>query len=296
MHAHAMLAEDWIEPTIEWREDGDPAARHDRLRSEGELLGTWPPAPFERTATDCFRVGDAYWIWQPEVGGIQFFANRRSFSAFPWPGGDVHWFRYLIQRSWLPAVYYIWGRQVLHASAAARSDGSVVAFSGPSCAGKSTMAYGLARRPGWAAVSDDTLAFSCVDGPRGSDISLHPLRNDTRLRPATAVYYGRSGAVQESLEWPAQSLALGVVYFLEGDSALDSAVRFERLKAAEAYPLLLGQAHALTLKIAEHNHRLMRDYLTLASSVPVYRLTYQKSFDVMGQLLDAVEHHALRVP
>ena len=63
----------------------------------------------------------------------------------------------------MPAVYQVWGRQVLHASAVAQNGtGRVLGFTGPSGAGKSTIAYGLGQRAGWAHVADDTLAFYMV--------------------------------------------------------------------------------------------------------------------------------------
>src|SRR5215211_4151038 len=174
----------WTDPVVEWQAGNDSAAHHAWLSTHGELLARWPPAPFEETATDCFRIGEEYWVWQPGIGGISFFEDRPRLVAFPSAEVDPAWFNHLVTRSWLPAVYQIWGRQVLHASAVARSaDGSAVAFAGPSHAGKSTMAYGLGRRSGWSLVSDDTLAFSSGTPAGAAQISVHRLRNDARLRP-----------------------------------------------------------------------------------------------------------------
>lgn len=276
----------WIEPTVEWRPVADSARRHEWLIARGELLVTWPPSPFEDTATDCFRVGREYWISQPGVGAICFFEDEPRFLAFPSNEVDQISFAYLINRSWLPVVYQVWGRQVLHASAVVnRATGDVVAFAGPTHAGKSTMAYGLAHRRGWEPVCDDTLAFSAG----GGRVVLHPLPNEARLRAASAAYYGRTGDVADPVVWPEVALQMAAVYFLNGDRGRVESPSITRLRAAESYPLLLGQAYALTLKLARHNQRLMRDYLALAAVVPVFLLEYCKSFDAIEQVLDLLE-------
>ncbi len=282
----------WTEPLAEWRTGVDSVARYDELVERGTLLATWPALPFEDTATECFQIGQEYWIWQVGVGGICAFADRPAFVAYPSPEVDRTWFDRLITRSWLPTVYQIWGRQVLHASAvASRSSGEVVAFTGPSGAGKSTMAYGLGRRPRWALICDDTLAFSHAPSSGARQVVLHRLRNDTRLRPASAEYYGTDGVPQELPEWPEHPLRLKAIYVLQASPDLATATRFTRLRSAESYPILLEQAYALTLEVAKHNRQLMRDYLELTASVPIFRLDYRKSFQVVEDAFDALEEH-----
>lgn len=282
--------EPWSRPTVRWHPRVDCRAQHARLVSAGELLTRWAPAPFESTATDCFRLGQEYWIWQAGVGGIRFLADRPAFDAFPSVEVATPSFERLVTRSWLPAIYLVWGRQVLHASAVVwRETGDVVAFTGPSGAGKSTLAYGLAQRRGWGHVCDDTLAFSRVAHPARRQIQLHPLQNDTRLRPATAAYYGRSGEPPAPLRWPAGLLRLQRLYVLAGADDEDEAVRMTRLKTTDSYLRLLQQAHAFTLKIPAHNQRLMRDYLELATAVPTSRLAYRRSFATIDQVFDAIE-------
>ena len=132
---------------------------------------------------------DQYWI-AASVGAVQFTALDPRLSAFPFPDSDTSWFREVVQRAWLPAIYPFWGRQVIHASAAGPAHTTdVIAFTGPTLAGKSTTAYAMGRRPGWRLISDDTLAFTT---PPGDGIRLHPIRNDARLRPASAHYFGKT--------------------------------------------------------------------------------------------------------
>jgi hypothetical protein len=278
--------EPWTEPRIEWHH-GIDSLRHYRYLVDGaELLTRWEPAPFELSPTDCFRLGDDFWIWQPGVGGIRFSAAKPVLGAFPSDSVDAAWFEHLIARSWMPAVYQAWGRQVLHASAVAgKGTGRVLAFTGPSGAGKSTMAYGLGQRPGWAHVADDTLAFSIDAGT----ITLHPLKNDARLRPATAAHHGRSDAPFQPIVWPSHALSLSTLFVIAGDDELAADAVVEPLTAAESYTLLLQQAHAFTLRVPAFNQQLMRDYLALTASVPIVRLTYRRSFDRMDAILDVVD-------
>ena len=283
-----LVLDRWTQPVAHWRGPVDSRARHVELVETGALLSRWEPAPLEPAPTDCFKVGGEYWIWQPGVGGIQFFPDQPEFFAFPAEQGDPAWFEYVVTRSWLPAVYQVWGRQVLHASAVAREDtGEVIVFAGPSHAGKSTLAYGLSRRAGWRHLGDDTLAFSCGDG----SLELHPLPNEARLRPATASHFGHAGGT-EPLGWPNSYLRMARVYFVRGEESLPSPVTIEPLKVAESYRLLLEQAHAFAMTIPEYNQRLMRDYLELATRVPGSRLVYRKSFDSLDTVFDAIEHPA----
>src|SRR3954468_13439747 len=203
-----LTVSSWVVPVTHWRAVGEGEDPFVHLAAHGHLLVAWPPAPFERTPTYCYTIDDQFWVWQPEVGGVRFNAQPPDLVLLPLAGTDREAFLRLVSRSWLPAIYPIWQRQVLHASAVASEvSGDVIAFTGPSGAGKSTTAYGVAQRRDWQLVADDTLAFS-VDGhdrpePR---IRLYPLRNEARLRPATAEYFGESEATEVPFAWPSIDL------------------------------------------------------------------------------------------
>ena len=284
--------ESWTEPIARWHATGDSNAQYERLQRCGELLARWPQLPFEPAPTDCFRVENELWIWQPGVGGIRCLADRPEFDAYPSREVAPVWFEQLVTRSWLPAMYPVWGRQVIHASAVFHIDsGDVIAFAGPSGAGKSTLAYGLASRPGWQSLCDDTLAFSGLDGT----IALHPFKNESRLRPASAAHFGIAAHRPLPIVWPSRSLTLRLVYFAVGENTPAHNVTITPLKASESYPLLLEQAYALTLEIANNNQQLMRDYLMVAATVPASRLTYRRSFDAFEAVLDGIDAHARAV-
>lgn len=282
----------WAQPRVEWEAPLDLTRATPAALPGAELLVKWPATAFEHTDTDCFQVGDQIWIWQPEVGAVRFSLYDPSLSAFPWPGSDIDRFRQVVSRSWLPAIYPLWSRQVLHASAVAcMATGDAVAFTGPTHAGKSTTAYGVGRRQGWRPICDDTLAFS-VDHASGSGgVQLHPIPNDSRLRAASAEYYGVADRPQETIAWPDLDLHLKALYVIEGDASFERPAEFSRLKAAEALPLLLQQAYALSFKLPKYNQQLMKDYLALSTMVPVFRLRYRRSFDVAEELFAAIAGH-----
>lgn len=281
-------ADSWVEPAIHWLDTLDISGTRTELSTDGQLLVTWPASEFDTTETDCFRLGDHIWIWQPEVGAVRFALHTPHLQAYLWPGADRAWFRQVVTRSWLPAIYPLWGRQVLHASALVYgAAGDTVAFAGATHAGKSTTAFGLRQRFGWPALCDDTLAFSLDDG----QVRLHPLQNEARLRPASAGFYGVTDRPEETLEWPGGTPTLRAVYFLEGHDVFEQTGEFTRLRAAEALPLLLAQAYALSLNLPKYNQQLMKDYLSLASGVPSFRLRYRRSFDVADDLFSSIAAH-----
>jgi len=282
-------AESWSEPHIEWSAPADLAATTQRLSGAGELLAVWPRAPFESAPTHSTKLGDEYWIVQEGVGLASFRADAPRVFACPSIDGDPDWFREVVTRCWLPAIYPFWGRQVLHASgvALAGSD-KVVAFTGPTQTGKSTTAYALGRRAGWRLLADDSLAFAW--SPTDGAIRIHPLQNEARLRPASVEYFGQETGGRGRVPWPAGRLTLGTLFVLEASEEPGPVATFTRLTPAEGLPLLLQQAFALSFAIPEYNRQLLLNYARLAA-VPIFRLRYRRSFDAAEALYGAVEAH-----
>ena len=281
-------AESWSEPEIEWSAPGDLAAIAESS-GHGELLAVWPPAPFESAPTHCYRLDDEYSIVQAGVGTVRFRADAPRILAFPSASGSPDWFRDVVTRCWLPAIYPFWGRQVLHASAVAiAGSDNVVALTGPTHTGKSTTAYALGRRAGWRLVADDSLAFAW--SPAERSIRIHPLQNEARLRPASVEYFRHEAGGRELVQWPGGRLTLRVLLVLDGHDEPGPVAAFTRLAAAESLPLLLQQAFALSFAVPEYNRQLLMNYAQLAA-VPIFRLRYRRSFDAAALLYDAIEDH-----
>jgi hypothetical protein len=283
----------WSQAVIHWHSAVDSGAERARLAAGAELIAAWPPGPFEPGPTEWFHSDRFYWIWQVGVGGIGFSSEPPGVQARPAIEIDPRQFAEVVERCWIPAIYPIWGRQVLHATAVADPKGRAVAFTGPTHSGKSTVAYGLGRRPGWRLVCDDMLGFS-IDRAGPPRLQLHPLKSEARLRSASAEYYGKTGFTKEAITWPGGPLDLAAIYALDPEEArltrTDPAV-IRPLRPQESYPLLLQQAYALSLNTPAVSQQLMRDYLDLTALVPTFRLSYQRGFDVFERVLDAVERH-----
>ncbi len=285
------LAE-WLHAQLDWAGLLNLSTHSATWRAGATHLVTWPATEFDPNETDCFTIGDQIWIWQPEVGAVRFSFEEPRLHAYRWPGADEDYFRQVVSRSWLPAIYPLWGRQVLHASSlVCPVTGDALAFIGPTHAGKSTTAYGVARRGSWRRLSDDTIGFSIVSGRP----HLHPLPNESRLRPASADYYGVEPLTREPISWPAGPVCLKGVYVLEGDESQLEAAAFTALRAADALPALLQQAFTLSFELPKYNQQLMKDYLALVSAIPVFRLRYRRRFDAAEELFASIEAHAASV-
>ena len=113
------------------------------------------------------------------------------------------------------------------------------------------------------------------------------MKNDARLRPATAAYHGRSDVPLQPIAWPDDTLSLSKLFVIAGDDALAADAVIEPSTAPESYMLLLQQATRSRCRFPPSTSA-MRDYLALTASVPVFRLTYRRSFDRMDAILDVI--------
>jgi hypothetical protein len=167
------------------------------------------------------------------------------------------------------------GQPCLHASAVSMGD-RAVAFGGASGAGKSTLAA-LACLAGADLVADDILALA-VNGP---ELRCLPGSPELRLRPLTA-------ELLADAPWPRRTTADARVAVLAGREDLGtprlSAVVLpmvtgnepagvEQLRGGAAITALLGCARVISLQTPEHHKTMLDLAVSLAASVPVYRVT-----------------------
>lgn len=284
-----------------WTICTDFESHHDRIRSRGQLLATWPGFDSSDSPTSCFREDDEVWILRADRGGIRFARHERDLRLYPKEGTDAERFKRMAFHDWLPFVYNFWGLQVLHASAAVHSpSGQVVAFSGASGAGKSTFGYGLSRLPQWRQIADDSLAFTA----QSDSLRLLPIPNEALLRPASAHYYGDRGLGSGFLGWTDGPLRLKQIFFLEPSDDLEAPVCLRPISHGRAYMFLLPQAYTLALDTQrdnaplierpQDNRQQMVEYLTLASQVSVFRLQYPRKFGVLSDIFFLVEDGLFR--
>ena len=125
-------------------------------------------------------------------------------------------------------------------------------------------------------------------------LRLYSIPNAVRLRTDTADYYQQPSYSHDPLFWPEENPTLEHIFFIECSSesglGLKDALLVEPLDGAQAYPLLLKQAYAFTLKLPGHNQQLLQDYLNLASQVKCYRLDYPQTFSLLDDVLDCIEY------
>lgn len=274
--------------TLKWV--GSFSAAKQRLDG-GKLFEEWHLLP-DGPSTQLREINQDYWISSSGIGAIQFDVSSRSIYAYPHDDVNTSLFERTLVHEWLPVVYQAWGWQVLHASAAVHLPrGIVVAFAGGTGTGKSTLGYGLGKRPGWQQISDDSLSFNIRDG----SVHLLSIPNVVRLRSASAGHYGQQVYSHEPLDWPEMELSLSTIFFLEkaggAEDSPGTASCTVPMSGAQTFPQLLKHAFAFTLQLPEHKRRLLHDYLRLANEVDAFQLIFSKSFTSLDETLDAVESH-----
>ena len=185
------------------------------------------------------------------------------------------------QRCVLPMVLHTRGLQVLHASAVRSPDG-VVALCARSGTGKSTLDYGLSRRPGRDLWADDAVAFD-TGGPT---VLALPLSFELHLRQASAAFFGADPivAAQGAASAPAP---LAAVLILERRDEAD--IRIRRLTDAEAFTAVLQHAYCFDLEGRPRRRETAERYLELSARVPVWAVSFRAGLDELPALLEQLE-------
>ena len=160
----------------------------DRLGAQGSTrVQTW------RDLSDVVcaygSAGPDGWSMElPRLGTFRLdLASPDTIRVFAAPGASRERLDDLYRRTVVPLFMQAVGYETLHASAVTGSSG-VLAFCGERGAGKSTIAYALARR-GFAQYADDTLVLDVGDAA----VTTQPLPFTPRLRPASAAFFNDAG-------------------------------------------------------------------------------------------------------
>lgn len=181
------------------------------------------------------------------------------------------------------------GLEVMHGSAALTPAGGVVAFCGPSLAGKSTIAYGFSTR-GYRHWADDAVAFR-LDGDRR--LAAVGLPFAPKLRESSRSYFGAppaAASVVDDYAW--QSTPFEAVFLLEPvDDEASWACEVEQLEAAQALRETLSHAYKdrFEPRRGERRQRTLEAYLALVESVPVFRVRFTRDLQRLPDLLDELE-------
>ncbi len=203
-----------------------------------------------------------------EVPGVAVYrapAGATEVEATPVPGADVELVESLFRRFVRPIVLQFRGAEVLHASAV-DSEHGVVAFIGPSQAGKSTLAAAIGAE-GVGVWADDTLVWAIDEGEAQVAASefqprVRPEVASLGLRPAALVSHG--------------TRLFRAIYVLEAGPP-DVRVAAQRMAPALAARELLAQAFSFQLSNPERSRTMVARYLRLAAQVSVFTLTVPRS-------------------
>jgi hypothetical protein len=232
--------------------------------------------------------GERYWMDLPGFATFCFDERSDHVVAAPHPGIAADAVAELYWHSALPLVVQARGGEVLHASGVLMPRG-VVALCGASKSGKSTIAYGLHRR-GYRLWADDAVALDVTEPA----ITALPLPFDVRLRPATAALFGLgeraarlAGSGDSSKPVGRAPAPLEAVCVLRRGAP--RSVILAPLKASEAYPALLANAHCFSLEDPARKRLMLDRYLSLVARVPVVALNVPDGLEDLPAILDALE-------
>lgn len=212
-------------------------------------------------------------------GVATFTFDRAGVEAVAHEGAAPERIRDAHRRLVLPLALQALGQEVLHASAVAM-DAKAVAFCGQSGTGKSTVAYGLARR-GHPPCADDAVAIDLGHGIP----ELLPLPFALRLRPAPAAYFEEDGRGLD-VERPISRRRLAAVCVLQRG---ENGTGVRRLDSAEAFPALLAHAYSFGLEDEPRRRRMVEHFLRLASEVQVLRVRLAPGLSTLAATLDEIE-------
>jgi len=227
--------------------------------------------------------GRDHWLQVPHVATFRFRPGADEIAAYPVTPGSAEELVDAYRTIALPLALQVSGWEVLHASAIASPDG-VVAVCAHSGTGKTTTAYGLARR-GHTLWADDAVVFeSREDGP----VLTHPLPFDPNLRAESRAHFGLGHTQVAGGDGEGDPMPLGAVLVLDR-VAEDSVAGVDRLRPTEALSALLPHSYRFDLADIELRRRTVRSYLELVAQVPVLRVSFVPALDRLDALFDDIE-------
>jgi hypothetical protein len=196
-------------------------------------------------------------------------------------------------RTVLPLIQQARRGQVLHASGV-RTTSGVVAFCGTSGTGKSTIAYGFARR-GYPLWGDDAICFATSE----SGVESIPLPFDLLLRAETRSFFETASDSVTSSDAngvatePRRLAAVCVLQACDtrpsSTGSPEASVRITALTFAAAFTMTLEHAYSFGLSDKDQRARLVDNYLELVASTPVYDVRFEHGLEQLGSVLDRIE-------
>lgn len=225
-------------------------------------------------------AGPGWWSMElPRLGTFRLdLASPDTIRIFAAAGASRERLDDLYRRTVVPLFMQALGCETLHASAVTGSSG-VLAFCGERGAGKSTIAYALARR-GFAQYADDTLVLEVAD----ATITTQPLPFTPRLRPASADFFNGAGP-SHAMTGSSEPRKLAGLFILRR-SGEGSRSEILRLSPSHALQAVLAHAHCFEPGNAAARRRLLQNYLEISTRVAIFAVTFAPGLDRLDGLLD----------
>jgi hypothetical protein len=230
--------------------------------------------------------GGVHWMHWPYLAAYSF-APGGPITAYPAANAPLDVLQDTYRRSVVPMALQALGYEALHASATLMPSG-VVGFFAASETGKSTIAYGLSRRgfPQWG---DDSLLFEPLTRPFVS----RRLPFDIRLRPRSSAFFDATASRVEvegdDALLPDCAPVAALCLLTRAERSVDSPVDVRRLDPVRAFSWLIAHAHCFNPHDDARRATMLKHYIDLTASVPVYEVTFLASLDVLPLMLDEVE-------
>jgi hypothetical protein len=274
---------------VELGRDPDPVNGRELLRrnaSDGRLMA----------AVSCDGEG-TYRLYGAGFGAYDVAADASEITCRP-PRGSESWVwqRFLMSQA-LPLAATLRGVEPFHASGVVIG-GRVVAISGPSGVGKSSLTLSLAAR-GLPFFTDDVLAVAatpdgviCKAGPGAANVRDVKLRERIAqgLPPFGAVLGDTPDGIRALVTRDGRDRPMGAFYFLD-HSAAHAGARFERTHDPR---LVLGHTFNVLVQTEVRLAGQLELCAQIAEQIPLFRALVPRGTPV-GELASEVERHARSV-
>lgn len=217
--------------------------------------------------------------------GAFVFGPAGHVDAHPLRGVEAALVRDIFVRGVLPTVMLGRGLECVHASAVI-SAGQVIAFSGESGVGKSTLALALAAR-GFEHWADDTVLLADAPDLPLSVSMPFPARVDESGRGAISLDPARYRKTVPEVTAP-----LARIYLPTRDTSLPaSALSIVRVPPHVAFERVLPLVHPFELDGTTRDRRTVEHWLSFMRQVPVWELRFAPSLAALPDLAQQVAQH-----
>jgi hypothetical protein len=265
--AQAAAARETVVRAVAETPSAGPLARLLERRGPGGA----PDVTLDRRDSD-----GALLLWKAGAGSYLVAGDGASIDCAGAHVGGTDWQRFLLAQA-LPAAALLRGFEPLHA-AAVTCDGRALAFTGPSGAGKTSLALALTLG-GCGLLADDVLSLELV----GDDVMAHPGPGLAEIRWATLDALslhargrlGRPLAVDErglrcQVGADERARPLGALYRLELAPA-ERVPEIERISSPSP-AMLLGSSFNFVVRTPARLKAQLYVHARIAGTVPVFRI------------------------